>query len=388
MQPKILYVGPLKDFSGYASAARNYVMALDIAGCNLVTRDLRYDGGDINRVGRAKELAEGNLRDVDIFIQQTTPNEMEPKPGLFNVGIFCWETDRIPQIWVDHLNRMQLVIVPCEDNLQVVRRCGVVTPVEKIHYSCDLSAYSSKPKPFLIPRVDNHFKMLSICQFSKKKGVDPLLKAYFTEFDANDPVVLILKLYITPADGPEQKQRIQGLVQAMRDILRLKAYPPVMLIHEVMDHGGIQRLYSTADCYVLPSRGEGWGVPHFDALGYGLPTIATAGTGPTEFITDECGWLVDSHISPVCDMPHPFEFLYTGKENWREPHVGSLKKCMRSAFELWLNRDSQCAMASKWSDMQSAAKERVKDFSNHIMGPILRDTIMKYYGIWKESQCS
>lgn len=381
MQPKILYAAPLKDFSGYASAARNYVRALNDAGCIIATRDLRYDGGDYKRSFTERKLASRDLRDVEIFIQQTTPNEMEPMAGMFNVGVFCWETDRIPQQWVDQLNKMQLVIVPCEENLQVVRRCGVMTPVEKVHYSCDMDKYSEGPKPFLMPRVDNHFKMLSICQFSKKKGVDPLLKAYLTEFNPDEPVVLILKVYISPNDGPEQKQRVQQLIQAMRDILRLKAYPPIMLIHEVMEHEDIQRLYSTADCYVLPSRGEGWGVPHFDALGYGLPTIATAGTGPSEFITSDCGWLVDSHLSPVCDMPHPFDFLYTGKENWHEPHVCDLQKCMRSAFELWKSR----ASSGGWEFMQKSAKERAGDFSNTIMGPILRDTIMKYYGIWKEA---
>ena len=155
-----------------------------------------------------------------------------------------------------------------------------------------------------------------------------------------------------------------------------------------MSHEDIRRLYKTADCYVLPSRGEGWGVPHFDALGHGLPSIATKGTGPSEFITEECGWLVDSHMSPVCDMPHPFDFLYTGKENWREPHVCDLQRCMREAFESWKLRDSTWRISSRWENMREAAKQRVKHFSNDKIGPVLRDTIMKYYRLWKEVQCS
>jgi hypothetical protein len=36
--PKMLFVGPLRDFSGYAAASRNYVEALDSLGCDIVIR--------------------------------------------------------------------------------------------------------------------------------------------------------------------------------------------------------------------------------------------------------------------------------------------------------------------------------------------------------------
>ena len=42
----MLYIAPLFDFSGYAHAARDYIRALDKAGCDLVTRAVRYDNGD------------------------------------------------------------------------------------------------------------------------------------------------------------------------------------------------------------------------------------------------------------------------------------------------------------------------------------------------------
>jgi glycosyltransferase involved in cell wall biosynthesis len=379
---KILYVAPLRDFSGYAHAARDYVLSLDALGLNLVTRDVIYDGGQYKRNVAEDALANKDVQGVDIIIQHTTPNETEYKDDVFNVNIFCWETDTVPPEWVNQLNQMDLILVSCDENIKACKRSGVIVPVEKVHFAVDVEKYKKKIKPFETPGLSNSFKFLAICQYSKKKGVDALLKAYLSEFTKEDNVLLILKTYVGPQDGPEQKERVQNIIKAMKSILRLNDYPPIQLIHEVMDDEQVARLYATADCYALPSRGEGWGIPHFDALGYGLPAIATAWAGPTEFITPKCGWLIPYNMSPVCDMPHPFPYLYTAKENWAEPHVNKLKEAMRDAYALH-SASKRTDEKTEWNRMVDNAKDRAKDFSYEVIGPELRDTIGKYYSRWK-----
>lgn len=391
MFPKILYIAPLRDFSGYAHAARDYVRALDAYGTDLVTRDVIYDGGNYKRTEREQELFSRDVQDIDIVIQHTTPNETERKDGVFNVNIFCWETDRIPDEWVKQLNQMDLVIVSCDENLRACRRSDVVVPIEKVHFACDIDKYQKEYEPFAMPDVvDNRFKFLSVCQFSKKKGVDVLLKAYFSEFTPEENVVLILKIYVGPKDGPNEKKVVQNLISEMRRILRLNGYPPVQLIHEVMSDEDVSRLYTTSDCYVLPARGEGWSIPHFDALGFGLPAIGTNWGGPTEFITNECGWLIPYSMTPVCNMMHPFSYLYTAKDNWAEPNVCELQAAMREAFTLWKYDYRKRKLNWRkgdtgWKQRQDAARERVKDFSYDKIGPKLHDTIMKYYTQWRKS---
>src|SRR5690606_3058821 len=110
MNPKILYVGPLRDFSGYANAARGYLRALNLAGCNLVARALHYDGGDYRFSEHEEKLFNKDLQNIDIVIQHTTPNETERCNGVFNVNYFAWETDRVPEEWVNQLNQMDLVL--------------------------------------------------------------------------------------------------------------------------------------------------------------------------------------------------------------------------------------------------------------------------------------
>ena len=43
----------------------------------------------------------------------------------------------------------------------------------------------------------------------------------------------------------------------------------------------LPKLYKAADAFVLPSRGEGWGRPHVEAMAMGLPVIATNWSGST-----------------------------------------------------------------------------------------------------------
>jgi len=375
--PKLLYIAPLKDFSGYANSARNYIKALDLIGMNIVTRTLNYDGAQHNLSPRLKELNNRNTDNIDIVLQHTTGNETQRKDGVFNVLYFAWETDKVPTEWVNKINQMDLVLVPCEENIRASRRSGVVVPMHKIPHTFDAKKYKKKISPYFVPGLEDGFKFLAICQYSKKKGIDPLLKAYLSEFNKEDNVALILKIYVGSSDTNDDKNKIQHLINAMKGILRIPEYPPIILIHDVLSDDDIEKLYKTADCYALPSRGEGWGIPHFDALGFGLPAIATNWGGPTEFINKDCGWLVDYHMSPVVEMPHPHTFMYTGKDNWAEPHVNHLKASMREAYEIWKNNKE------KWKSMQEAARERVNDFSYDKIGKEMKGVIMSYYNKWK-----
>ena len=52
------------------------------------------------------------------------------------------------------------------------------------------------------------------------------------------------------------------------------------------------RLYASADAFVLPTRGEGFGLPIIEAMAMGLPTIATNFSGQTEFMREQNSYLI------------------------------------------------------------------------------------------------
>lgn len=44
------------------------------------------------------------------------------------------------------------------------------------------------------------------------------------------------------------------------------------------------------DCFVLPTRGEGWGMPLLEAMAYGRPVIATDWSAHTDFMTEDVAY--------------------------------------------------------------------------------------------------
>mmetsp|Transcript_7315 Transcript_7315/g.18775 ORF Transcript_7315/g.18775 Transcript_7315/m.18775 type:complete len:158 (-) Transcript_7315:185-658(-) len=86
-------------------------------------------------------------------------------------------------------------------------------------------------------------------------------------------------------------------------------------------------LYAGADAFVLPSRGEGWGRPHMEAMAMGCPVIATNWSGPTAFLSERVGYpLPIEGLVPILDGP------FAG-HRWAEPSVPALRAIMRRLYD-------------------------------------------------------
>merc|ERR1719397_2225664 len=66
---------------------------------------------------------------------------------------------------------------------------------------------------------------------------------------------------------------------------RLESLPAVYLLPSGVPNKDMPGIYKSADCFVLPSRGECWGRPHVEAMAMGVPVIATNWSGPQEYMT-------------------------------------------------------------------------------------------------------
>ena len=56
----------------------------------------------------------------------------------------------------------------------------------------------------------------------------------------------------------------------------------------------LRALYAAVDCFALPTRGEGWGLPVHEALAMALPTVVTGVAGPLDITGgNDTAWLID-----------------------------------------------------------------------------------------------
>eukprot|EP00662_Eupelagonemidae_sp_cell21_P057898 gene57898-biopygen63148 len=84
-------------------------------------------------------------------------------------------------------------------------------------------------------------------------------------------------------------------------------------------HKQLPGLYARAHCLVQPSRGEGWGRPHMEAMSMGLPVISTYWGGVTAYLHEQNALLVPVTEQAIPDGPFEGHL-------WGEPDVGELRR--------------------------------------------------------------
>ena len=115
--------------------------------------------------------------------------------------------------------------------------------------------------------------------------------------------------------------------------------------------------YAAADAFVLPSRGEGWGRPHVEAMGLGLPVIATNWSGSTAFMTRENAYplAVEDELVALPEDSH------WKTHRWVQPsedHLHSLLKHVHASPEETRRKGKQAAAdVRRWLAPETVARD-------------------------------
>ena len=131
----VKYVGPVFDGSGYAEAARNYVLSIHNKGYPITLAPITFEKSrpDLGKDGEVlRELINTDV-DYDKVIVHSTPDlwhhwtRFEQNKHI--IGYTVWETSSIPKEWVSACNTVHEVWVPCDWNMQVFKDSGVLAPL-------------------------------------------------------------------------------------------------------------------------------------------------------------------------------------------------------------------------------------------------------------------
>lgn len=137
------------------------------------------------------------------------------------------------------------------------------------------------------------FRFLYQGRFSHRKGSDLILKAFCEGFSAADDVSLVLFTI------PEIKSYHESLNKNINGILSKyshKSLAPIYLIDYTYPEDKKSLPYSWGDCFVFPSRGEGFGLPPLEAAACGLPLICSNNSGLSDFIDDSVATVIPYDI--------------------------------------------------------------------------------------------
>ncbi len=227
------------------------------------------------------------------------------------------EVTGLPREWVDGCNAMDEVWVPASFNVDTFRHSGVRVPIRVMPFGVDIDYFNPDITGF---RPSTRFTFLSVFEWGERKAPDLLLRAYVDEFKDSEDVLLLLSVF-------NRDPTIDVETEIAK--LELPPGPPVVVMvnPRFPDHQ-MGALYRSADCFVLPTRGEGWGMPVLEAMACGLPAIATAWSGPADFLTEEVGYPLGTEGLVPAEARCPY---YAGFE-WAQPDYEHLRHLMRHVF--------------------------------------------------------
>ena len=334
--PKVLFVGSYRDGTGWAQASIDYIHALNTVGVDLVIRPLKLNNhqGEIDQT--LTDLEQKSATGADVIIQHTLPHFMEYKPGVKNIGLFVTETDScFFTNWVRKLNIMDEVWVANTSMLKLCEDNGVKKPVRVIPHATNVEKYKRDYPEFKLP-TDGKFTFYFIGELVRRKNIGALLKAFHTEFSFNEPVSLVLKVNKPGISQDAVYSELSKMCETNKRGLRLykdvDRYHKEIIIPGYLTEEEIHGVHRACDCFVMPSFGEAWNIPAFDAIGHGNTPICTDVGGMKDF-ADKVGILVPGTIEPVAGVDEVVPRLHTGHETWVNIDVMKLRKAMRYVYK-------------------------------------------------------
>ena len=336
--PAVVWTSALLNWSGYAEEARNTVLALDEAGIEIRANALNWPEPvplfSPEIAARLHRLATAPLPRRFVHVMQSDGGSLARSPrATRNIGRTMYEADRIPAAWVERCNQMDEVWVPSEFNVESFAASGVDREkLYRIPAGIDTRLYEPATTPLELPGVSG-FTFLSVFNWLSRKGWDVLTRAYLEEFSSREPVTLLLKVTPRPRKTvADHRDELAQWAHRYLGIRNLSGAARIVFLDRVLGAHEMPRLYRAADCYVMPSRGEGWGRPYMEAMASGLPTIGTRWSGNLEFMNDDNSYLVDCDVVPITEAGVRDEAGFRGLR-WAEPSVDDLRATMRRVYE-------------------------------------------------------
>lgn len=338
------------DHSGYGQFARTWFDALSETSARVFATPFTFERQSPEAISGSKYGSRfrhtNEALDANIIISIPPAfNQFKEKPGR-KIGFSMFETSRIPSSWVADCNRMDAIFVPCQWNKEVFSRSGVTVPIHAIPMGVNHERYKRKKQQ---ATERQKYKFYSAFQWSERKNPTGLIRGFIAAFDGNKDVSLTIKTYVKDHSQAEAKL-ISEKVKEIKASVRAKDPPAIFLKVERLSDAQMESIHMTHDCFVLPSRGEGLGLPYLDALMVGNPTIGTGYSGNMEYMNERNSFLLDYTLEPAFNMQHLGPW-YTCDQMWAHASISDMIDKMR-----WIYGNQVEA-----SRMASAARQDIAD---------------------------
>ena len=320
--------------TGFGKYSSQYIIHLARLGINVQwktgmgIKDLRFFSPS-----NQKELwkAYGNVIQsprIRIHISTPIPGMLFPDINYdYNIAYTVSETETIAPEMVNACLPFNELWVPTEYVWNAFAQGGFPeNKMRLIPYGVDIELFNPAGKIANI--LDDKFIFFAVSGWGIRKGWDLLIQAYSEEFSPEDNVCLFIKTGNYSHDGPPEK--IRNEIKLFQEKYGCKS--PIVVTTDILNDHVMAVLYRSSNCFVLPTRGEGFGIPFLEAMATGLPTIFTDYGGMKDFARKENAFPIEVDKIDVYPPADNLYRYYKG-HHFAYPNLESLKKQMRFVYQ-------------------------------------------------------
>jgi hypothetical protein len=331
MLKNIMVKAPVLGDTGYATMNRNILIALHKSGFNVFLEHVQWASNAtpimpeedviIREIeGRGKT----GIPVYDDFVNMnlTMPELFCKKLRGTNIGLFLFEADRVPNVWIENIKQMDGIIVLTEFHKRQVQEIGFTGHIYKLNLGVNFDIYNTEAEPII---KTGKFTFLMVAVAQERKRWKEVVTCYLETFK-NEKVCLILKLQPT---GHASENFIKEYIRKEKE--RTGSTAEIILRTKPID-GNLAGLYRSANCYVALSN-EGWALPACEAIACGCAGIVLDWGGHTEWFTEEMGFKIPvKELQPIKNM-QGFSGYQDPNLKWAYPDLEATKKAMRDMYE-------------------------------------------------------
>lgn len=264
MLTKLNWAGWMNSSSGYGIVNLEYATAIDKllnGGVSVGWErrvDMLFDHYNMLTQEQQDLLNKPYVKEK-VGIIKTTPQMFTKCNNEFRIGYTMVENTKVGRGWVDMCNKMDALLVPSAFLVDVFKDSGITRPIKVVK-----QGINSEKFPYYSREIKEKFTFGTIGFIDERKNWQDMIQAFCSEFDADEPVELIIKntnKYFEHFNFTDKR---------------------IKVVNDYYTFEQIQDLYKGFDCYLSPSHAEGSGLTPREAMATGLPTILTNWSGQTE----------------------------------------------------------------------------------------------------------
>ena len=166
----------------------------------------------------------------------------------------------------------------------------------------------------------------------------------------------------------EIKNVCDKIKTSLKKYANLEDYREDLIVTDYLGEQELYGLHRACDCFVMPSYGEAWSIPAFDAMGFGKTPICSNTGGMADYIGDS-GILIDGRWEPVSGMTDTFADLFTAEEDWYSVDVNQLRKAMRKIYTM------KSSEQEEYSKMKRNGLVQAQKYSHENIGKLIKELL-------------